>query len=154
AASHRRGPGRAKTRALCDERPMRFYQRILFRLIAGAVLLVSAVAVLLTLVIPDRSKEVLRQREGAAVFHEADLRLRAISAQIETLRTDVTGLVNDYSMRRFQWAEYWARNWWRQYELPEAAETFIPKMKGETTAAFDALLARRPRYLQIEYYLD
>src|SRR4051794_36184655 len=90
---------------------MRFYQKIRFRLIAGTVLLVLAVAVLLTWHIQGVSREVLRKHEFEHLFDKTNLRFREVSAEIQTLREDITGLVNGPAVRRLQWAQQYRRGW-------------------------------------------
>src|SRR5947209_15788970 len=88
---------------------MRFYQRIGFRIIACAVLIVTAVAIVLTWYIEKRSKEALRERESAALFDETNLRFREVSAEIQTLREDAVGLVDVPPLRKMQWGEQFRR---------------------------------------------
>jgi signal transduction histidine kinase/CheY-like chemotaxis protein len=127
---------------------MRFYQKIGFRFIVGAVLLVLAVAVVLTVYIRKLSRGALQQQEYTDLFDETNLRFREMSAEIQMLREDVVALVNMPSVRRLQWGLHYERGW-----IPQAPKGPDGQAKAQITADFRGLLARRPRYRRIEYYL-
>jgi len=131
---------------------MRFYQKLRFRITICAVLLVTAVALLLTLWIQDLDKEVLRKHAVDAQLDETSLRFREVSAEIQVLRGDAVALANAGPVRGVQWA--------KQYELhPKKMKTAPPvdhfqKSKDEAESLFTDLLEHRPAYLRVAYYLD
>jgi PAS domain S-box-containing protein len=128
---------------------MRIYQRIRFRLIFGAVLLVSAGALLPTLYSRQASKKVLRQHAEEALIRETSLVCSLMSAQTQMLSGDVVGLANNSELRRFRWVDLFEQRLYTAHEpKPEEKEQAKPNAKK----AIHDLLARRARYLQIEYY--
>jgi signal transduction histidine kinase/DNA-binding response OmpR family regulator len=127
---------------------MRFYQKIRFRLIVGAVLLVLAVAGLLLWRIQGLSEKVLEQQEYVDLFDETNLRFREMSAEIQALREDVVGLVNVPSVRTLQWAIHFERKW-----LTTDPRISLPDAKARVEQDFADLLKERSHYRRIEYYL-
>jgi signal transduction histidine kinase/CheY-like chemotaxis protein len=134
---------------------MRFYQKIRFRLIVGAVVLVLAVAVLLTWYNQSLAKDVLRKREMVDLFDETNLRFREISMEILTLRGDMAGLVNGASVRRLQWAAHFEKGWIAiAPEGMKDKDVFLKDAKARAAKEFDTLLNSRRDYRRVEYYLD
>ena len=78
---------------------MRFYQKLRFRFTMCAVLLVTAVAFLLTFFIQEKAKEVLFKQEVDAQLDETSLRFREVSAEVQVLRGDAVALANVGSVR-------------------------------------------------------
>jgi signal transduction histidine kinase/DNA-binding response OmpR family regulator len=135
---------------------MRFYHKIGFRFIVGAVVLVSAGTGVLAWRIQDISKEVLRKQDSADLFDETNLRFREVLADIQTLREDVIGLVNVPSVRQLQWALHYEKGWIKSApkRFEGKPDEFIEYARKEVDQDFARLLKTRDRYLRVEYYLD
>lgn len=130
---------------------MRFYQKIRFRLTIGAVLLVAAVALLLTWSSQHLSKKVLQRQATLALIRETRLICLAMAAQTQMLSGDAKGLSTNQEFRTFRWVDLYNKGYLQMFR-PRDDQFREAKPKAE--AALARLLEGRDRYLQIEYYRD
>ncbi len=135
---------------------MWFFQRIRFRIIVGAILLVAAV-LSIRLYIQNWYIEEFRKRAYVELIDETNLRAREISSELQTLGEGVVGLVNVPSVRAFQWRTQLCRKLaprlasemdWTQQEIDQEVENERRKVEKD----FETFLASHPHYLRVEYY--
>ena len=129
---------------------MRFYQKLRFRFTVTAVLLVTAVAILLTSFIQGMAKEVLYKHEVDAQLDETSLRFREVSAEIQVLRGDAVAIAGAAPVRGVQWAKRHEHGEMPEFKPPVGHLEQSAKL---TVADFARLMQRRPAYLRIAYYL-
>ena len=136
---------------------MWFFQRIHFRIVAGAIFLVAAVATIVSVYIQERNKAELRKRAFSELFAETNLRSREISSELQTLGEGVVGLVNAPPVRGIQWKTLLVRELAKPLvsDAHKQHEDFKQEAaleKQRIEKEFETFLEGHPHCLRAEYY--